>query len=226
MEQLVGEQFVEWLKEHIKHEFSHWPIIQGLSVANLQPQKLRKLMIQWFFVQSAFWGSKEGDPGFLGFAIGNLSESDDPEAETALEILVTRKNQEQILQPQQHLFWHQLLLVLGAPEEEIQKTKPKEITRHYIAELSDLYSNAAWQTVAGGLAAYDWIGNLINQVIIDLSKKAVLNPGSLEPKSNMDAGHLLEKTIFDPQNKHLVWLGTKKQLDLHQEFLIGLKKYL
>ncbi len=85
--QLLGEQFIEWLAEYVRHHVLSWPAVKKLQTMVLAPDKLKKILLQRLLALKAFSGQSEGDPGFLGFAIANLSESDDPQAESALEIL-------------------------------------------------------------------------------------------------------------------------------------------
>src|SRR3954467_137420 len=94
IEQFVGEQYIEWLMEHISAAFRSWPETKALVALKPKPEKIRKMLIQRFIAAQAFLGEREGDPGFLGFAIANLSEAADPEAESALEILEKKREEE------------------------------------------------------------------------------------------------------------------------------------
>jgi thiaminase len=229
VEQFTGEQFIEWLSNYVTTEMKDWEAIKALSTITTTPEKIKKLMLQRFLALEAFFGGKSGDPGFLGFAIANLSESADPEAESALEILEKSQQRQEELQ-----HWIKLLLSLGITEEEIERTKPKEVVRNYIAELSDLFSNSEWQTAIGTLASYEWanlieytrLANLI-QRNMGLSEKdlVALTSGS-DQKAALDTGHILDKAVFDQTNKHLVWTGASKQLEIRQQLLQGLLKYL
>src|SRR6185503_7397920 len=93
IDQFVGEQYIEWLLNYVVHENHAWPELQSLKIAQPKIEKIRKFMLQRFIAAEAFTGGKEGEPGFLGFAIANLSESADPEAESALEILNKKREE-------------------------------------------------------------------------------------------------------------------------------------
>src|ERR1043166_3678621 len=93
VEQFVGEQFIEWLMEYIPHEMKTWPVIERIQASKPKPEKIKKFMLQRFLAAEAYLGQREGDPGFLRFAIANLSESDDPEAESALQILEEKRHE-------------------------------------------------------------------------------------------------------------------------------------
>ena len=81
IEQLVGEQFIEWLMDQIVRDLAAWPALRVLRDSQAQPEKLRRFLLQRELARQAFWGGRESEPGFLGFAVANLSESDDPDAE-------------------------------------------------------------------------------------------------------------------------------------------------
>ena len=91
VEEFVGEQFIEWLMDHIAKQIQAWPVILQMESIQARPEKIKKLLLQRFLAQEAFLGERDKDPGFLRFAIANLSESDDPTAEGALEILEKRR---------------------------------------------------------------------------------------------------------------------------------------
>ncbi len=224
VDSLVGEQFIEWMMEYIKNEMESWPAMNFLRTAEIKPEKIRKLMIQRFLAVQSLWGS-EGDPGFLRFAIANLSESNDPEAEAPLEFL--EKRLDEPTKPTSYFqTWHNVLKHLGATEEEITKTKPKDFTRNYIAELSDIYSTQEWQTALGALASQEWSLAYESRVWAEAIVRAGSTNKDLESlaaaadqKMLLEMGHLLDKTVFDPVSKQEVWNGASKQLDLKRQLL-------
>jgi len=236
VEQFVGEQFIEWLMEYIPHEMRTWPVIQRILASRPKPEKIKKFMLQRFLAAEAYLGQREGDPGFLRFAIANLSESDDPEAESALQIL-EEKRQERltghkiekgIIHTTQRELWIRLLKSLGFTDEEIAKAEPKEITRNYIADLSEIFSNLEWQTAVGAFAGFERALAEENKVLLEILKNSMsLTEKDLEILVQpLESTHILDKIVFDLEGKQLVWAGIQKQLDIHQEFLIGLSKYL
>src|ERR1700752_5331243 len=89
--QFAGEQYMEWVLGYIDHQAKSWPSLQALAQANPRPEKSRKFLVQRYLAAEALAGGREGDPGFLGFAVANLSESSDPGAESALEILEAKR---------------------------------------------------------------------------------------------------------------------------------------
>ncbi|MBX4186968.1 MAG: hypothetical protein KW802_01760 [Candidatus Doudnabacteria bacterium] len=243
LEEYIGEQFVEWLTNHISHEMHSWPIMEKIRTARPKPEKIRKLMLQMFQASEAFLGTREGDPGFLRFAIANLSESDDPQAESALEILEKRRTDELIghkvergiIQTPKRESWLRLLKALEISEEEIARAEPKEPTRNYIAELSDLFSTAEWQTAAGAFAALERSSVEDYKVVLELLK----NNTSVTEKDTevltsqinantylMGANHILDKVVFDKEAKDLVWQGVSRELEIQQDFLNEIGKYL
>jgi pyrroloquinoline quinone (PQQ) biosynthesis protein C len=201
-------------------------------------------MIQRFIAAEAFTGGREGDPGFLGFAIANLSEAADPEAESVLTILENKKQEELMgnassknLGKDHHReLWMKLLTSLGAAEEEIRRAEPKEWTRNYIAELSDLYSNGEWQEVAGAFAAHERsIPEEYNTLVSVLKTNTQLSDKDLEVltwhsgsdiKYIVNSGHVLEKIVFDEDNKRLILQGVSRELEIRKDFLEGLVQHL
>ncbi len=243
IDQFVGEQFIEWLVEYTAHEMRTFLV--GTGITKLQPkiEKLRKFMLQRYIAAEAFTGGKEGEPGFLGFAIANLSESADPEAESALEILEKKREEEfeglgssrGIKKDVHKSLWVKLLKALGVSDEEIERTEPKEWTRNYIAELSDLFSNGEWQEVAGAFAAHERSVPEENKVLLALLKSMGIAETDLEIltwhaaadfKYVVNTGHILEKIVFDKDNKQLVWQGVTRQLQIRKDFLNELIKHL
>jgi len=224
----VGEQFTQWLGNYISHAIQNLPALVQISSAKPKPEKLKKFMLQIFLADQALFGAKEGDPGFLRFAIANLSEVSDPIAETALEILEERRRVEIARQNEYRAMWNRLLQGLGAESGEIENAEPKESTREYIAELSDIYSNSEWPTAAGAFFAGEQIVPIQNSIIMNLIKQnSSLSDKDVEAlASKKNSNHILDKAVFDPENKSLVFEGVKRQLEVHEEFLGGLLRYL
>ena len=231
--EFVGAQFIEWLLEYLKHDMAKWPVVTDLKKIETSPSKIKKFALQLSLAAAAFLGS-DADPGFLNFAIGNLSESDDPEAESALEILEKRFEDERSRAAATVQSWTRLLMALGSTEEEITRTDSKEATRNYIAELSEIFSNSDWPTALGAIAAYDLSVAEEYRLISSLIQKNTLaSPKDLEiltehdnHSSVLELGYVLEKIVFDPENKKLIWDGAQKQLQARQGLLNGLTKYL
>ena len=234
VQEFVGEQFIEWLRDYIPHEMKTWRVITELERIETSPSKTKKFMLQKFLAHEAFCGTREGDPGLLRFAIANLSESDDPQAEAALEILERRHESELAENDANRKSWHGLLGALGATDEEIARTESKEPTRNYIAELSDLCSNSDWQTALGVIVALDASAVAEYQTLIRLLKKnTLLTDKNLEclsgfstNKGVVETRHILDKVVFDEADKQLIWEGVHKQLLVRTALLTNLAKYL
>jgi len=243
VQEYMGEQFIEWLMNYIPHEMQGWEILDKIRNSHARPEKLRKLVLQVYLSADAYFGGREGDPGFLRFAISNLSESDDPQAEHALEILEKRREAELIghkvekglVQTVHQEQWHKLLLKLGIMEEEIKHAETKEATRNYVAELSDLYSTSEWQIAVGALASLDRSVAVEYRAIMELLKNnfqvmekdlQVLADLTAVENRYANASHILDKIVFDQEAKDLVWDGASRELAIRQEFLNGLEKYL
>lgn len=241
--EFVGEQFIEWLMDYISSQIRAWPAIIEIQTARPKPEKIKKFLLQRFLADEAFLGGKEGDPGFLRFAIANLSESDDPSAESALEILEKKRQEEsdgQKIERGVKIFhrelWLRLLKGLGLTPEEIERFEPKEPTRNYIAELSDVYSTSEWQTAVGAFAAHERaIPEEYRAILALLKNNTTLTDKDLEvftihlgsdTKYVVNTNHILDKIVFDHPDKLLVWEGVKRQLEIRQEFLASLVKYL
>ncbi|MGE5392310.1 MAG: hypothetical protein ACM3NH_01010, partial [Candidatus Saccharibacteria bacterium] len=152
-ENLFGEQYVEWMLNTAVRTVRAWPEMESMRTATPKIEKIRKFLIQRFIAAEAFLGGKEGDPGFLGFAIGNLSEVSDPLAESALEELEKLRDKVSRSSSGERESWVKLLKAVGVTADEIQRAEPKEPARTYIAELSDVYSNSDWQTAIGSFEA-------------------------------------------------------------------------
>lgn len=219
IEELLGEQFIEWVLNYVRSEVKRWPVHETIRNSASRPEKIKKFMLQYYLAALAYFASSDGDPGFLGFAIANLSEVDDPTAEAAVEILEQKQLEETTAGLESfRQQWKKILVSLGATEEEISRIEPKEPTRNFIAELSDVYSNSEWQTAMGGLAAYAAASQIQGQVLENLIHQPIPQPPLIE--------HILDKIAFDPETKKLVFDGAAKQLNIHQQFLNGLAKYL
>ena len=243
LEEYMGEQFIEWLGHYIPHEMQSWPIMDKIRMARPKSEKVRKFALQMFLASQAFLGSRDGDPGFLRFAIANLSESDDPQAESALEILEKRRTDELIghkvehgiVQTAKRDLWIRLLKALEIPQEEIDRAEPKEPTRNYIAELSDVFSTLEWETAVGAFAALESSIAEEYKVFIELLKNNTqVSEKDLEILSTLvsssqyvvTTSHVLDKVVFDRQTKDLVWQGVTRQLEIQKDFLNDLEKYL
>ncbi len=244
VEEYIGEQFIEWLTHFIPGEMQSWPIIQKIRTSQPKPEKIKKFMLQIFLSNEAFLGSREGDPGFLRFALANLSESDDPIAESALEILEARRTEEMaghklekgIIHTPSRELWFRLLKAVGLPEEEIERSEPKEYTRNYIAELSEVYSTYDWQTAIGAFASQESAVVEEYKAILELLKNNLsLSDKDLQILTDRinsahqrisQTNHILDKVVFDPETKQLVWQGIERQMQIRKEFLEGLEKYL
>jgi hypothetical protein len=230
VEEFVGEQFIDWLMEYVGHEIMSWPETAALHSVQPRVEKLKKFLLQRFLASQALWDSKTGDPGFLSFAQANLSESDDPQAETALEIL-EQQGTKALLDNLPREQWVKLLKALGALDEEIEKVEPKEPARNFAAELSDVYSNSDWPVAMGALVAHQHADAVENEIIAALLKRqANVTDKDLEiftiAAGHPAAAHVLDKIVFDPVNKQLVLDGARRQLAARQEFLKGILKYL
>ena len=244
VEEFVGEQFIEWLMDHIAKQIQAWPVILQMESIQARPEKIKKLLLQRFLAQEAFLGERDKDPGFLRFAIANLSESDDPTAEGALEILEKRRQDELIghtiergvIHTANRQLWVRLLLALGASQEEIDRAEPKELTRNYIAELSDVYSSSEWPTTVGAFAAQERaeieefraIRTMLknNTSLTDKDMEIFHIKAGSDANYVLNTSHILDKIVFDSETKQLVWDGVKRQLEIRQEFLDNLIKYL
>lgn len=243
IQNLTGEQFIDWLLGFIGREVQAWPELALIRTTPGKPEKIKKFLLQEFLAAEALLGSREGDPGFLRFAIANLSESDDPQAESPLEILENRRMTELlghkierglILTPNRAL-WVRLLKALGAEDLEIEKMEPKEATRNYIAELSDVLSTGEWQTAVGAFASQDRAVAEECQALIELIKRntqvddkalEILTKQAVFDSTRVHTNHLLDKATFDPEAKQLLLDGVFRQLEVRREFLAGLVKYL
>ncbi|MBI4049640.1 MAG: hypothetical protein HY395_02375 [Candidatus Doudnabacteria bacterium] len=226
IEELIGEQFVDWVLDHVSLEVNSWPEIAVIAGVTPKPERIKKFVLQYFLVQQAFFGGRDTDPGFLGFAIANLSESADPTAESALEILEKRKQEE--LAGGKHAVWIKFLNALGVSDEEIRRAEPKEPIRNYVSELSDVYSNSDWQSSVGAYVAHDRSLSEEYKTIKEMLKRTTqLSEGDLQLfGEQMNVSHILDKIAFDNESKQLVWNGVRRQLAARHDLHKGLIKYL
>lgn len=242
--QFMGEQYMEWLMDYISNTVKSWNSLKVISQAKPKPEKLKKFMMQRYLAAEAFAGGKEGDPGFLGFAIANLSEAPDPAAESALELL-EKKRKEEILgassgaeqgSSQHKDLWMKLLNAVGLSDEEIKRAEPKEPTRNYIAELSDVYSTAEWQTTMAAFAAHERIvpdeygailSMLQNNLALTAQDTEILTwHTKADAKYVIETNHILEQVAVDEEGKHLIFDGVQRQLEARAPFYEALAKYL
>ncbi len=233
-EELIGDQYIDWLVHYVAQEMQTWPILHEMTTTHAKLEKIKKFVLQVFLANEAFSGSREGDPGFLRFAIANLSESDDPLAESALTILETRRNEELvghklengIMKTQSRDQWLTLLKALGLPLEEIERAEPKEPTRNFIAELSEIFSTGEWQTAVGAFAAYDLSEAVMRKAIEQMLHDLGLGKELEILKAEKNSTRILDKVVFDLDSKELAWQGIERQLEIRKDFLTGLEKYL
>ncbi len=238
IENYIGEEFLEWLLESMTADVKSWPELQQIKTIQVKIEKIRKFILQRYLAGQAFWGGKEGDPGFLGFAIANLSESPDPLAESALGIVEQKREEElgSTAQKTHHDLWIKLLKGLEISTEEINRIEAKEPTRNYIAELSDIYSSGEWQTTMGAFLAhertipeeYAAIAAMIKQnTLVGADALEVFTwHGGVDMRYIINTSHMLEKVMVDPEGKQLVWDGVTAQLRARQELYAQLLKYL
>lgn len=230
LENLTGEQFIEWLLNQIGSQAASWPELTAIKEARPKIEKIRKFMLQRFLAAEAFLGGRGADPGFLGFAAANLSESNDPLAESALEILEKKRVEE--LSGKERELWIRLLKALGLADEDIKRVEPKEPIRTYTSELSDVYSNSEWQTAVGAFTAHERAGKEEFAALSEMLKNNTrLSAQDLEVltgnnRNIVSSAHVLDKIVFDKDNKLLVWDGVLRQLSARKDLYASLLKYL
>jgi hypothetical protein len=242
--QFVGDQYMEWVMDYLKNQVEGWDSLRSIASAKPKPEKIKKFMLQRFLAAEAFTGGRDGDPGFLGFAIANLSESSDPGAEHALEVLEGKRLEEMqgggsSPDPSSNIhrdLWIRLLKAIGVTDEELKRAEPKEPTRNYIAELADVYSNSEWQTTMAAFAAHeklipDEYGAIIallkNNLQVSDQDMEVLNwHAKGDAKYVIETGHILERAAVDHEGKDLVFQGVQRQIEARKDFYDGLNKYL
>lgn len=244
IDQFIGEQYMEWIMDYLMHEVRTWPSLRQIAESRPRPERIKKLMIQRYLAAEAFTGGRDGEPGFLGFAVANLSESSDPVAEHALEVLETKRKEETMgaasaADPDSNVhkeLWLRLLRALGASDEEIKRAEAKEPTRNYISELSDVYSNTEWQTTMAAFAAHEkMIPDEYGALTAMLKNNLQLPEQDLEvltwhakgdAKYVIDTKHILERVAVDQEGKELVYEGIRRQLEARRDFYDGLAKYV
>ncbi len=239
IENYIGEQFLEWILETISAQVKSWPELGQIRDSQAKVEKIRKFILQRFLAAQAFWGGKDGDPGFLGFAIANLSESPDPLAEKGLGILEQKKEEElagSSSKKNHQELWLKLLRGLEITPEEIERAEAKEPTRNYIADLSDIYSTGEWQMTMGAFLAHErampeeyaaLLAMLKQNTSIDSAATEVLQWHSgVDMKHIISTSHMLEKIMVDPESKQLVWNGVNQQLEARQNLYANLLKYI
>lgn len=241
IDQFVSDQYLEWVMDYVLHEVRTWESLKQLSSLPTKPEKIKKFMLQRFIAAEAFLGS-EGDPGFLGFAIANLSESSDPVAESALELMEAKKQDELSGSGASNsanihrTLWLKLLKGLGISDEELKRVEPKEATRNYIAELSDVFSNSDWQTAMAAFAVHEKIMPEEYSAILALLKaNTAVSDSDLEvltwhtkagAKYFLETKHILEKIAVDKEGKEFIFDGVRRQLEARKEFYDEMLKYL
>ena len=162
-------------------------------------------------------------------------------AESSLEILEKKRQDElaghrlenDVIQTATREQWLRFLKALGLSLEEIERAQAKEMTRNYIADLSDVYSNSEWQMALGTMFAQELAESEEFRIYVSaLKQNTSLTDHDLEvftqthqPQAKFST-HLLDKLVFDPESKALVWEGVRKQLDIRHDFLTALGKYL
>lgn len=242
--QFVGEQYMEWVMDFMQNEVRSWQSLKQIAEAKPRPERVKKFMIQRYLAAEAFTGGRDGDPGFLGFAIANLSESPDPSAEHALEIIENKRKEEMLgtgsnADPTSNIhrdLWLKLLKALGVTDEEINRAEAKEATRNYIADLSDVYSNAEWQTTMAAFAAheklipleYDSIMAMLkaNTQISDQDLEVLTWHSKGDAKYVIETSRILERVAVDQEGKDLIYQGIQQQLDARKNYYEALVKYL
>lgn len=226
----AGGQFVVWLCDEIVSQTQRWEVLDKLTEKQPTSPQFRKFLLQLFLSERAMWDGPDGEPGFLRFAIANLSESDDPAAEHALEYLQTSLLDEGLSD-----YWSRLFEALEMPTADLKRVEPKEITRNYIAELSEVYSNAEWQEAVGSFAAMQVISPFKYEAALKLARGLGLGERDTEALKTLSgrvnfsrqlAYELLEKISFSEDFKELIWQGVQKTLSTEEEFLSQVSHYL
>jgi hypothetical protein len=231
VEELVGDQFVTWLIDYTRHQVGAWEELTALPQTEVTVPKLRRFLLQVFAAERAMWQNSDDSPGFLKFAIANLSECNDPAAEFGLDVLQTN-----LTIDTWSASWPKLFTALGLNPGDFAKIEPKEATRNYIAELSEVYSTAEWQEAVAAFAAQWMIMPYKFGVIYTLAQRAegvevkdleVLKVLSTqETKSRQLSFELLEKLSFSQATKDMVWQGVSRTLEIEKEFFRSASKYL
>jgi len=231
VEELVGDQFVTWLIDYTRHQVGAWEGLAAMPTTEVTIPKLRRFLLQVFAAERAMWENSDDSPGFLKFAIANLSECNDPTAEPGLEVL--RAN---LTIDTWSASWAKMFTALGLNPGDFAKIEPKEATRNYIAELSEVYSTGEWQEALAAFAAQWMIMPYKFGVVYSLAQRVEeVNPKDLEvlkilssqeTKSRQLSFELLEKLSFSQATKDMVWQGVSRTLAIEQEFFGSVSKYL
>ena len=230
IQEFSGSQFVVWLCDSVTSQVQVWPVLKKLADKEPDLPKFRKFLLQVYLSERAMWDGADGEPGFLRFAIANLSESDEPAAEHGLEALQSNFGAEDL-----SAAWTRLFEGLEMPPEDLKRVEPKEITRNYIAELSEVYSNSEWQEAVGAFVALQVAAPFKFEAILRLAKQLSLNEKNLEAlktlsarqnKSRQLAYELMEKISFSEVYKYLIWQGATTALAAEEEFLNQASRYL
>jgi len=150
--------------------------------------------------------------------------------------LIGHKIERGIIKTTRREKWARLLKAMGITEEEMDRAEPKEATRNYIAELSEVYSTSEWQTAIAAFAANELSIIEEYKAFLELLKKNLtLSDKETEVLTDIigsgmqyvaSTNHVLDKVVFDREAKELVWQGVVRQLEIRHEFLNGLEKYL
>jgi pyrroloquinoline quinone (PQQ) biosynthesis protein C len=234
----TGERFFDWLWQEVTTIFAQSHELSNILSEHSKQERFKKFLLQRYLSEMAFYGKQEGDPGFLSFVHANLSESNDPLAESALSQVSQR-----MTSTDKHLvaktglsyshhkeLWLRLFKALQMPEEEIHHAEPKEACRSFIAETSDILSNSAWQTALGYLVSLEAARTAENSALAGLiGLNLGVSEQDLEILRRSDrvfCMNLLEKVSFDIESKELVWQGVLKQMEIRKNFLNGLGLYL
>jgi hypothetical protein len=235
--QFVGEQYIEWLVEYFDHEVASWEALELIAQAQPKPDKIKKFLGQRYILDQIFFGGRDSDPGFLGFAVANLSESPEPLAEHVLDIINSRRQLDNAsVVSHRKESWLRLLRAVGLTDDDIRRLEPKEAARNYASELSDLYSNAEWQSVLAAFfaheklvqAEYEAVSNMLNSNVGQsaFDTEALSGKVRQDNKYLIDARHMLERSAVDDESKSLIFHGLERQLVARKDFYNATVKYL
>lgn len=229
--ELFGEQFVTWLVDYTRRETEYFTKNLGQGIVEPDLAHFRRFILQTYAAERAMWNTSDDSPGFLKFAIANLSECQEPVAEHVLSVLEANVSADTWAEA-----WGRLFTALGLTASDFSRIEPKEVTRNYIAELSEVYSTAEWQQATGSFAAQWMVMPHKFQAIYALAQKTPgLTPRDLEvlkmlssqeTKSQQLAFELLEKISFEQESKELVWQGVSRAMEIEKEFFGSVAKYL
>lgn len=235
--QFVGEQYIEWLTEYFDHEVASWDTLGLIAQATPKLDKIKKFFGQRYMLDQIFFGGRDSDPGFLGFAVSNLSESPEPLAEHVLDIVNHRRQADNpAAAGQRKDLWLKLLQGIGLGEDDVRRIEPKEAARTYASELSDLYSNAEWQSVLAAFfaheklvqAEFESLTELLRVNVTDgpLNVEALAGKVKQDNKYLVDARYMLERAAVDDESKNLIFHGFERQLAARKDYYTATAKYL